>query len=249
MFLVVEDNPAFQKLLVHYLTEAGYRTEVTGDGANLVATVKAVQPAVICLDIRLPGVADWEGLHRLKEDPETASIPIVVATVLDDAQRAFELGAASFLAKPIRREDLLAAVAKAIRTPPGAAPTVLIVDDDPRMLTLLAPMLQQAGFQTLTASGGRDGIALALARLPHLIILDLMMPDLGGFDVINALRSDVRTRGMAILVLTAKDLTPDEQVFLSQRVQQVTLKGPMALQGVVGEVDRVLRNGRRGNGQ
>ncbi len=247
--LVVEDNPAFQKLLVHYLIEAGYRTEVTADGANLVATAKAVQPAVICLDIRLPGVADWEVLQRLKEDPATASIPIVVTTVLDDAQRAFELGAASFLAKPIRREDLLAAVAKAIRTPPGVAPTVLIVDDDPRVLTLLAPMLQQAGFQTLTASGGRDGIAMAQERLPHLIILDLMMPDLSGFDVINALRSDVRTRGMAILVLTAKDLTTDEQAFLAQRVQQVTLKGPTALQGVVGEIARVLRNGRRGDGQ
>ncbi len=242
--LVVEDDPALQKLLVHYLAEAGYRTEVIGDGAGLVDKVKAMQPIVICLDILLPGVKEWDALRRLKEDPATSPIPIVVTTVLDDAQHAFALGAASFLMKPIRREDLLAAVAKAIRTLPGIIPTVLVVDDDPRVPTMLAPMLQHAGYHTLTALGGREGITLAQQHLPHLVILDLLMPEVSGFDVITALRSDIRTRGIAILVLTAKDLTPQDRDFLAQQVQQVTLKGPAALQGVVGEVDRVLRTAR-----
>ncbi len=244
--LVVEDDPALQRLLAHYLTDAGYRTEVTGDGAGLVDKVKVIQPIVICLDIRLPGVKDWEVLRRLKEDPATAPIPIIVTTVLDDARQAFELGAASFLVKPIRREDLLDAVAKAIRTLPGVTPTVLIIDDDPRVLAMLTPMLQQAGYQTLTASGGREGITLAQQHLPHLIVLDLMMPEVNGFDVINALRSDVRTRGMSILVLTAKDLTTEERAFLAQRVQRVTLKGPAAQQAIVEEIDRVLRTARGG---
>ncbi len=244
--LVVDDDPAMRRLLSFYLTEAGYRPEVTGDGLGVVDKVKAMQPMVICLDIRLPGVKDWEVLRRLKEDPATAPIPIVVTTVLDDAQHAFGLGAANFLVKPIRREDLLDAVAKAIRTLPGVTPTVLIVDDDPRVLAMLPPMLQQVGYQTLTASGGREGIALAQERLPHLVVLDLMMPEVSGFDVIDALRSDVRTRGMAILVLTAKDLTTEERAFLAQRVQQVTVKGPAASQAIIREIDRVLRSGRGG---
>jgi len=237
--LIVEDDPAIQRLLSHYLTQAGYRTEVTGDGSGLVAKVKALHPAVICLDVRLPGVEDWEILRRLKEDPATASIPIVVATVLDDAQQAFALGAASFLVKPIRREALLDAVGRAIRTLPGVAATVLIVDDDPHVHAMLAPMLTQAGYVTLTASGGREGIALAQKHLPHLIILDLLMPEVSGFDVISALRADVRTRGLAILVLTAKDLTPEERAFLAQRVQQVTVKGPAAAYALIGEIDRI----------
>ncbi len=240
LVLIVEDDPAIQRLFAHYLTEAGYRTEVTGNGSGAVDKVKAVRPAVICLDIRLPGVEDWEVLHSLKEDPATAPIPIVVATMLDDSQRAFALGAASFLVKPVRREDLLDAVAKAIRTLPGVTPTVLIVDDDPHVLAMLSPMLEHAGYQTLTASGGQEGIRKAQQHLPHLIVLDLMMPGVSGFDVIATLRGDVRTRGIPILVLTAKDLTPEERVFLDQRVQDVRLKGSTPARTLVEEVARVL---------
>jgi len=239
--LVVEDDPAVRRLLAYHLTEGGYRTEVLADGAGLIDKVKAIRPTVICLDIRLPGVEDWEVLRRLKEDPVTAPIPIVVVTMLDDAHHAFALGAASFLHKPIRREELLDAVAKAIRTLPGTTSTVLIVDDDPRVLTMLSPMLTQAGYRTLTASGGQEGIALTQRHLPHIIVLDLMMPEVSGFQVISVLRADVRTRGIPIVVLTAKDLTSEERAFLAQQVQQVTQKSPDAFQSVVREVDRVLK--------
>ncbi len=238
--LIVEDDPAVRRLFAHYLNMAGYRTEVTGDGSSVVDKVKAVRPKVICLDIRLPGVEDWEVLRRLKEDPATAPIPIVVVTILDDAQHAFALGAAYFLVKPVRREDLLAAVAKAIRTLPEVIPTVLIVDDDPYVLAVVTPMLEQAGYRPVTASGGREGIAVAQEHLPHLIVLDLMMPEVSGFDVITALRSDVRTRGIPILVLTAKDLTAEERAFLEQRVQNIQFKGSTPPQALVEEVTRVL---------
>lgn len=116
--LVVEDNLATQRLFRHYLTEAGYATDAISDGIHLVEVVKQISPAVICLDIRLPGVSDWEALRRLKEDPETSAIPIVVVTVLEDDHTAFALGAASFLTKPIARADLLSAVANAMRSTP-----------------------------------------------------------------------------------------------------------------------------------
>lgn len=121
--LIVEDNLAAQRLFRHYLAEAGYATDAISDGAHLVESVKQVRPAVICLDIRLPGVADWEALRQLKEVPETSPIPIVVVTVLEDADTAFALGAASFLTKPVGRADLLAAVANAMRTTPQSPET------------------------------------------------------------------------------------------------------------------------------
>jgi signal transduction histidine kinase/DNA-binding response OmpR family regulator len=248
LILVVEDDPAIQRLFAHYLTEAGYRTEVTGDGPTLVEKVKAVHPAAICLDIRLPGLEDWEVLRRLKEDPDTALIPIVVATILDDAQQAFTLGAALFLEKPVKREDLLAAVAKIIRTSPGGTPTVLVVDDDPRMRTMLTSTLKQAGYHPLTASGGQEGIAQAREHLPQLIVQDLVMPGVSGFDVIATLRGDARTRGIPILVLTSKDLTAEEYAFLSQRVQGISLKGATPSPGLIGEVARALATTPRSAG-
>ncbi len=238
--LIVEDDPAAQTLFAHHLAKAGYHTEVMGDGEGVVEKVKALRPLVICLDIRLPGVEDWEILRRLKDDPETAPIPVVVATVLDDAQQAFALGAAQFLLKPVRRKELLDAVAKTVRTLPGISPTVLVVDDDPRVLAFLPPILEHAGYQTVTAAGGREGISLAQRRLPQLIVLDLIMPEVNGFDVIAAVRSDVRTRGIPILVLTAKDLTAEERTFLQLRVQRVALKGSTPPRALVEEVDRVL---------
>ncbi len=237
--LIVEDDPVTQ-LFRHYLTEAGYRTAAIGDGSDVIDRVKAVHPAVICLDIRLPGVADWEVLRRLKEDPTTAPIPVVVITILDDDQTAFTLGAASFLVKPVAREVLLDAVGKAMQTHSEATPMVLVVDDDPYVLASIPPMLEQAGYRTVVASGGKEGITRAQQHLPHLIVLDLMMPEVSGFDVLAALRSDIRTRGIPVLVLTAKDLTREERAFLEQRVQGITLKDATPPQALVAEVTRAL---------
>ena len=243
--LIVEDDPVTQRLFRHYLTEAGYRTAAIGDGSDVIDRVKAIHPAVICLDIRLPGVADWEVLRRLKEDPTTAPIPVVVITILDDDQTAFTLGAASFLVKPVAREALLDAVAKAMQTHSEATPTVLVVDDDPYVLASIPPMLEQAGYRTVVAPGGKEDITQAQQHLPHLIVLDLMMPDVSGFDVLAALRSDIRTRGIPVLVLTAKDLTREERAFLEQRVQGITLKDSTPPQALVAEVTRALATPKR----
>jgi len=242
--LIVADDSAFQRLLAQSLIQAGYDTEVADLDDRLVDKVKTMEPSVICLDVGVPRVEDWEVLRRLKEDPATASIPTVVTTVLDDTPQAFMLGTARFLLKPITREVLLDAVAKAVQPVPGVVGKVLIIDDNPHVGMMLRPMLEQAGYLTLTTSGGREGIALAQQHLPHLIIVDLMMPDVSGFEVIKALRSDLRTRGLPILVLTAKDLTPQERAFLTQRVQQVILKDPTAAQTVVEAINQVYMAGR-----
>jgi len=238
--LVVEDDLATQRLFAHYLREAGYRTEVVANGAEVLDKIKAVRPLVICLDIRLPGVTDWEILRRIKADPATAAIPIVVPTVVDDPQAAFELGATSFLLKPVGMDALVDAVGRALRTGPGVTPTVLVVDDDPSVRSAIPAALEPLGYQVLTASGGLEGIREAQHHMPHLIILDLMMTDASGFEVISTLRGDVRTRGIPIIVLTAKDLTVDERAFLKERVQDIKVKGPMASQQLVDEVRRIL---------
>jgi CheY-like chemotaxis protein len=238
--MIVDDDPVIRKLFTQYLSEAGFPTDATGNGPGVVDKVKAVRPVAICLDIHLPGVEDWEILRRLKEDPATASIPIVVTTIMDDAQRAFALGATHFLLKPIRREDLLDGVAKALRAIPEGDRTVLIVDDDPHTLAIVTTTLEQAGYRTLQAAGGQEGIDHARQHLPHLIVLDLMMPGVSGFDVISALREDIRTSGIPILVLTAKELTSDERAFLERQVQNIQFKGSTPPRSLALAVARVL---------
>jgi len=244
--LVAEDDPALRKLFTHFLSEAGYQTDEISDGAGMVDKVKAIRPSVICLDIRMPGVEDWEIMRRLKEDPATASIPIVVTTVLDDAETAFALGALAFLVKPVGRKSLLDAVASAMRTPAGVTPTVLLVDDDPQVLNIMAPMLEQGGYRALRAAGGQEGIQQAREHLPHLIVLDLMMPGVNGFDVVATLRDDVRTRGIPIIVLTAKDLSAEDRASLNGRVQGIQLKGATPARALVEAVKRVLTSGEAG---
>jgi CheY-like chemotaxis protein len=166
--------------------------------------------------------------------------------VLDDAETAFALGALAFLVKPVGRKDLLDAVANAVRTPAGVTPTVLLVDDDPQVLAIMAPMLEQGGYRALTAGGGREGIQQACEHLPHLIVLDLMMPDVNGFDVIATLQDDVRTRGIPIIVLTAKDLTSEDRAYLDGRVQGIQLKRATSARSLVEAVTRVLTSGEAG---
>jgi signal transduction histidine kinase/CheY-like chemotaxis protein len=238
--LVVEDDPALRKLFVRYLAEAGYHTEEAGDGQSVVDQVKATRPSVICLDIRLPGVDGWEVLRRLKEDPATTSIPVVVTTVVDDADTAFTLGAVDFLVKPISRRSLLDAVAKALPPQGAGAATVLVVDDDPRLRDSIGHMLQEAGYAVLTASDGQEGIELARRHGPGLVMLDLLMPNISGFEVVAALRADAGTRKIPILVLTAKDLTAAEWAYLNGHVQGIRIKGAAAPAALVDEVRRVL---------
>jgi signal transduction histidine kinase/CheY-like chemotaxis protein len=238
--LIVEDDAALRKLFVRYLAEAGYRTEETGDGQGVVAKVKATKPSVICLDIRLPGVEDWEVLRRLKDDPATASIPVVVTTVVDDAKTAFTLGAVDFLTKPIDRQSLLDAVGKAIPPHQIGTAAVLVVDDDPQVRERTGYVLREAGYDVLTASDGKKGIELAQRTAPGLVILDLLMPNVSGFEVVAALRADARTRSTPILILTAKDLTAAEWAYLNGRVQGIRIKGAAAPTALVDEVRRVL---------
>jgi CheY-like chemotaxis protein len=237
--LIVENDPTVRELLIHHLAEAGFRTDGISDSPAVIDRVKAIGPSVICLDLQSSGDA-WEVLRRLKTDPATRSIPIVVATAIDDTGTAFRLGAAEFLVKPVGRENLLETVTKAIQASHEATPMVLVVDDDPHVLQMLTPILEQGGYKVITAASGQEGIRQAQRHLPHLIVLDLLIPKVDGFDVISALRGDFRTRGIPIIVLTAKDLTTEERTFLNARVRGVRQKGSTLGQALVEEVTRVL---------
>jgi signal transduction histidine kinase/CheY-like chemotaxis protein len=224
--LVVEDDPPAAELLRLYLEGAGCRVEVAWDGEEGFAKACQLQPALITLDLLLPKMDGWDLLVRLKEEPSTREIPVVIASIMEQRGKGFALGAADYLVKPVSREDLMGALQRVslMRRPPETV-TVLAIDDDPMALELVDAILSREGFQVRKAYGGEEGVAAARRELPALIILDLLMPEMDGFTAVERLRADPTTATIPIVILTNKHLSPDEKARLNGQIASLARKG------------------------
>ncbi|MHB1244547.1 MAG: response regulator, partial [Gaiellaceae bacterium] len=220
--LVVEDNAGTAELLRAHLVEDGYDVEMALTGEEALARVEQSTPAVICLDIGLPGALDgWEVLTRLKSNPATASIPVLVCTGAERGDRALALGAADFITKPFSRDRLLEIVA---RLAPSGCGSILVVDDDPTIRRLVTTTLARDGLELREAADGEEALACIAERRPDVIVLDLAMPVLDGFGVLERLLDDTETRTIPVVVLTAKDVTRAERKWLCERTVNVLEK-------------------------
>ena len=174
----------------------------TARGDSLLA--RRLRPSGIILDIRLPGLDGWEFLARAKDDPEIADVPVIIVSMVDERGKGLALGAADYLVKPVARQDLLEALARI--TPLPAHGKVLAIDDDPIALELVRAVLEPVGYAVLTARSAGEGVALARAELPDVVLLDLVMPDVDGFAVVDQLKDDPVTGSIPIVILTSKTL-------------------------------------------
>ena len=235
LVLVVEDDPRAVELLVHYLRSAGYQTEVARDGPDALEKANRLQPVAITLDVSLPKLDGWEVLAQLKQDEKTATIPVVVVSVIDERSRGRALGAADYFVKPVSRDALIARLNRyAFATKVKERDVkVLVVDDDPQALELLAKILEPLGFTVIKAASGEEGIQLASERGPDLVILDLLMPGLSGFEVVKVLKGDLYTRAIPILILTGKDMSARDKADLNGHVEAVLSKGSLASMDLV----------------
>jgi signal transduction histidine kinase/CheY-like chemotaxis protein len=247
LVLVVEDDPAAVELLTRQLHAAGYRTEVARTGNEALAKARELQPAAITLDIILPEADGWEVITQLKSDPVTSTIPVVVVSVVDNPELGLALGAIDYFVKPVDARELVARLNKLrLRHAGGEGEVrVLVVDDEPANRQWLAKALEPAGFTVLPASGGKEAIDMAKSLHPDLVVLDLMMPDVTGFDVVEALRAEESTRETPIMVLTAANLTEADRRQLNGRVSQILSRSSVATSDIVGLLRHVVahRNG------
>jgi signal transduction histidine kinase/DNA-binding response OmpR family regulator len=223
LVVVIEDDRRSLDLLTLYLESAGLRVLGVGDGVAGMAAVRRTLPAAVVLDIRLPDLDGWEVLAALKADPETVAVPVVVVSMVDERGKGFALGADEYLVKPASREDVLSALAR-VRALPERG-TVLAIDDDPLAVDLVKAVLQPAGWTVVSATDGATGIAAARSRRPAAILLDLLMPGIDGFAVVEALRTDPETSSIPIVILTAKAMSPVEKDRLRGRISYVAHKG------------------------
>ncbi len=195
--------------------------------AEAALVIAVQQPlALITLDIMLPNMDGWEFLSRIKQVPNLRRIPVVIISIVADRNKGIALGAAAVVEKPISRQQLYESLVDLGLFPvsSGGALRVLVVDDDPTSVELIAVRIQGLASTVLRAYGGREAIEVARVELPDIIVLDLMMPDVNGFDVVAALNEHAETARIPILVVTAKQITPEERMKLHGYVTAVMQK-------------------------
>jgi CheY-like chemotaxis protein len=222
--LVVEDDRRSADLLRVYLEGVGYAVSVAHDGIEGLELARQLNPSAVILDILLPGLSGWELLARLKGDPTTAAIPVVITSMLDERGAGFALGASGYLVKPVGRDELLEALGRCV-TPSAHGRTVVVIDDDPLDLDLVESVLAPEGWLVVRAAGGEEGVRLVRSERPAVVLLDLLMPEVDGFDVVARLRADPLVAGVPIVVLTSKDVTPADQERLAGRIDFLAQKG------------------------
>jgi signal transduction histidine kinase/DNA-binding response OmpR family regulator/CHASE3 domain sensor protein len=242
LVLVVEDNPQAAELLARHLDGGGFRMAIARTGTEALNKARDLKPVAITLDILLPEIDGWEVLTRLKQDEATRNIPVVVVSVVDNPQLGRALGALDYFVKPVDRQALLSRLGRHTFTTKVSKEEIriLLVDDERANLDLLDSILRPAGFTVLRASGGREAIEMARADKPHLILLDLLMPDVTGFDVVAALRGAESTRSIPIMVLTAKDLTDADRRQLNGQVAAVFERNSLAGAELIGWLHQLV---------
>ena len=231
--VVVEDDRRSFDLLRVYLEGAGARVVSARDGEEGLDTVRRLSPAGVVLDILLPGIDGWEVLAQLKADPGTAAIPVIVVSMLDERGRGFALGAAEYLVKPVSKDQLLAALYRAAAMPERKH-AVVAIDDDPLAIELVRASLEPEGWTVLGAATGQEGLALVRERQPSAVLLDLLMPGMDGFEVLEALRADPETKSVPVVILTSKSMTPQDKERLQGRTTYVARKMEFDLSGLAG---------------
>ncbi len=240
--LVIEDDHSAAELLRLQLETNGFRVITAESAERGLELADKQKPDLITLDIHLPGMDGWQCLEHLKEKPDIASIPVVIISIVADRARGLSLGANQVLQKPITRDELsraLAAVGFGRRHDERHG-VVLVIDDDPKAVQLLGTHLDSAGYKVLSAFSGKQGIDIARESKPDLILLDLMMPELSGFDVIDELKNDVSTKDIPIIVVTAKQITQEDRNKLKGVVKKLLEKSDLEHGLFIHEVARAM---------
>ena len=237
--LVIDDDASARDLVTRFLEKQGLEVIGVADGAAGLKAARTRRPHVITLDVVMPGMDGWAVLTALKGDPVTADIPVVMLSVVDEKNLAFALGASDFLTKPIDRDRLTRVLQKYERA--GAPRRVLVVEDDSLTRAALRRAMESEGWDVVEAENGRVALERSAEWVPDLVLLDLMMPEMDGFEFLEALRAREAWRGVPVVVITAKELTEADRRRLNGGVERVVAKGGRGLEALAAAVREHLR--------
>jgi signal transduction histidine kinase/DNA-binding response OmpR family regulator len=238
--LVIDDDPDAVYLLQENLDQQEFEVSGCRNGLDGLQLARKQQPQAILLDILMPGADGWQVLHELKNDPATANIPVILHTIVDKKALGFQLGAAAYLLKPLDPVAVREALDRVIVQNGHKPKRVLVVDDDPNVADMLRQFLPESDFSLESALDGLAGLKSIEANRPDILLLDLLMPNLDGFGVIERLSANPQMRDLPIIVISAKDLTADESVRLKETVAVVMKKQGFQGEKLVDEINHVL---------
>ena len=237
--LVIDDDPTVRQLMERLLAREGFGVALAKNGVDGLRLARQLRPAAITLDVLMPDLDGWSVLAALKGDPELADIPVIVSTIVDEKNRGYSLGAADYLVKPVDRERLTAILRK-VCGGGRAGRCVLLVEDDEATRATLREALERDGWSVALAENGRLGLARLAEGIPDVILLDLMMPEMDGFEFMTELRGEAAWRHIPVLVVTARDLSDEDRRRLNGEVERVIQKGAYDRDTLLQEVVRLL---------
>ena len=242
LVMVVDDDTSARDLLAAVLRKEGLRVAEAESGEAAIKLARKIRPDAITLDIVMPRMDGWSVLTALKSDPELAGIPVIVVTITTDRGVALSLGAADFMTKPIERSRLVSILNTLLLHGRGS---VLLIEDDPQSRKLTQRQLQRLDLQVTETCNGREAIAwLSTNPAPGMILLDLLMPEMDGFSVLDAIETNPEWRHIPVVILTGKDLSTAERELLEGRVRDVIAKGSVSAKDLASVVRQTLRSHR-----
>ena len=236
--LVVDDDPDARELLRRHLQRGGYSVRTAANGEEAMLLARTLKPDVVTLDVLMPQIDGWAVLSAMKEDAALAEIPVIMVTIVDNQSIGFSLGAADYLIKPINRDRLVRAVEKCCVR--GDRRRVLIVEDDAPTSELMERALLEIDCTVTQAENGRVGLERLNEAPPDAILLDLMMPEMDGFEFIARVRAESRWRGIPVIVVTAKILNAEDLARLNGQVQRLVHKGEYSGKAVLAALDELV---------
>jgi len=218
--------------MVRSLSKEGFHVLTANEGVDGLRVAREARPHVITLDVLMPGMDGWSVLRELKADPRLATIPVIMITMADDRSTGYALGASDYLTKPIDRERLAASVQKYRH----GSQAVLVVEDDDDTREMMVRTLANDGWTVREAANGRVALERVNEAVPDLILLDLMMPEMDGFEFIAHLRENEAWHSIPVVVLTAKDITAEDHLRLQGNVRKVFRKASFSRDELVEEI-------------
>ena len=236
--LIIDDSPEARKLVHSHLRKLGYDAIYASNGAEGITLAQTEKPDAIMLDVMMPDMDGWEVLVRLKADANTSQIPVFMLTIVDQRALGYALGATDYLLKPLNRGQLRQLLQRYLNTPDPAC--ILVVEDDTTTQQMMTKLLQHEGFESNIADNGLQALESMKKHQPDLILLDLMMPEMDGFEFIETMRQNPQWKDIPIIVLTAKTLTKDDLAQLHLGVEDILQKGSYDKQHLINDIHHFI---------
>ena len=238
--LVIDDDATARELISDHLKAGGFSVVTAAGGVEGIKLAKELQPTAITLDVMMPDLDGWSVLAALRQNPELADIPVIMVSIVDDKRRGIALGAAGYLTKPIDRERLHRLVRRF--QAPTRATRVLMVEDDASQRERMLGWLERPHWIVREAANGQEALDLLREEKPDVILLDLMMPEMDGFEVVAALQGDKDWRDIPVIVITSLDLDAKDRARLNSGVQSVLVKEKFRPEDLVEHIRRLVQS-------